>query len=137
MCPLDICLPCQGHESGLWTQTDGSVNASIYTCRVTLGHGLLMGRMGLKAAPAPLAVRRAQETARAERLEQDKSNNHRAPGWISRLSNQLLISVQVMISGFVGSSPTSGSLLTVCLGFSLSLSLSAPPVLKFSVSQNK
>ena len=36
-----------------------------------------------------------------------------APGWLSQLSVRLLISVQVTISQFVGSSPTSGSVLTV------------------------
>ena len=35
------------------------------------------------------------------------------PGWLSRLSGQLLISAPVMISQFVRSSPTSGSVLTV------------------------
>ena len=51
-----------------------------------------------------------------------------APGWLSRLSVQLFVSAQVMISQFVRSSPESGSVL---LGF-LSLlppSLPAPPPL--------
>ena len=36
-----------------------------------------------------------------------------APGWLSRLSNSLLISAQVMISTFVRQSPTLGSMLGV------------------------
>ena len=47
-------------------------------------------------------------------------------GWLSRLSIQLLISAQVMILQFMGSSPTLGSALTAenLLGI---LSLSATP----------
>ena len=50
------------------------------------------------------------------------------PGRLSQLSVQLLISAQVMISQFVRSSPTSGSVLTVqrLLEISLSLSLLLP-----------
>ena len=53
----------------------------------------------------------------------------RGPGWLSHLSVQLLILAQVMLSPFMRSSPTSGSVLTAwsCLGFSLPLS--APPLL--------
>ena len=51
-----------------------------------------------------------------------------APEWLSWLTGQLLVSAQVTISWFVGSSPTSGSAMTMqcrtCLGFSLSASLS-------------
>ena len=36
-----------------------------------------------------------------------------APGWLSQLRIQLLILTQVMISRFMGSIPTSGSVLTV------------------------
>ena len=36
-----------------------------------------------------------------------------APGWLSQLSLQLLISAQVMIAAFMGSSPTSGSALSM------------------------
>ena len=36
-----------------------------------------------------------------------------APGWLGRLGVRLLISAQVLISRFVGLSPTSGSTLTV------------------------
>ena len=36
-----------------------------------------------------------------------------APGWLSQLSIQHLVSAQVMISPFVSSSPMSGSVLTV------------------------
>ena len=66
--------------------------------------------------------------------------NGRAPGWLSWLS---MISAQVMISWFMGSSPALGSVLTVqsLLGV-LSLPLSAPPLLAHmvhvvSLSQNK
>ena len=50
------------------------------------------------------------------------------PGWLSRLSFQLLILAQFMISPFVSSSLVSGSTLTVqsLLGI---LSPSAPPLL--------
>ena len=50
------------------------------------------------------------------------------PGWLSLLSLRLLISAQVMISWLVGSSPTSGSVLTAwsLLGISLSPSLPLP-----------
>ena len=49
-----------------------------------------------------------------------------APGWLSQLRVQLVISAQVMISRFMGSSPTLGSALTVwsllgILSFSLPL----------------
>ena len=51
-----------------------------------------------------------------------------APGWLSRLSIQLLISSHVMISQFTSSSSTSGSVLTagsllgiLCLPLSLPL----------------
>ena len=51
--------------------------------------------------------------------------------WVAQLVKQLLISVQVMISQFVGLRPMSGSVLTACsllgiLSLSLSLSLSLP-----------
>ena len=51
-----------------------------------------------------------------------------APGWLSRLSVQLLVLAQVVISWFVSSNPTSGSVLTVrsLLGI-LSPSLSLCP----------
>ena len=52
-----------------------------------------------------------------------------APGWLSRLRVQLLLSAQIVISQCVSSSPASGSVLTVqgLLGISsLSLSLSLP-----------
>ena len=67
----------------------------------------------------------------------------RAPGWLSQLGIELLISAQVMISRFVGLSPVSGSLLMVQsllgtlslpLSFSLSLSLPLPPPLLHSLS---
>ena len=50
-----------------------------------------------------------------------------APGWLSRLSVKLLISAQVMISRFVGSS-------TEPAWESLSPFLSAPPPLAVSLS---
>ena len=61
-----------------------------------------------------------------------------APGWLSWFSIQLMVSAQVMVSWFMSSSPTSGSVLTVCslLGI-LSPSLSAAPLLALSLSQNK
>ena len=46
------------------------------------------------------------------------------PGWLSQLSIQLLILVQVTVAQFVGPSPTPGSALTV---LSLLRILSAPP----------
>ena len=68
-----------------------------------------------------------------------KRINVRAPGWLSRLSNRILISAQVMISWFVGSRPTLGSALTAqsLLGI-LSLCLSLCPSFRLhSLSQNK
>ena len=66
------------------------------------------------------------------------------PGWLSGLSIQLLVSAQVTISWFIGSSPGLASALTVwSLLWILSLSpfLSAPPQLMrmcaLSLSQNK
>ena len=53
-------------------------------------------------------------------------------GWLSQLSNRLLVSAQVTISHLVSSSPALDSALTVgsLLGIlSLWLSLSAPPTL--------
>ena len=66
-------------------------------------------------------------------------NSHWAPGWLSKLNVELLISAQVMISQFMSLSPTSGSVLTVwgllgILSFSFSLSLSLSPPLSLSVS---
>ena len=60
-----------------------------------------------------------------------------APGWLSWLSVQLLISAQVMISRFVSSSPTLGSVLTVqsLLGILALPFCPSPPML--SLSQNK
>ena len=61
-------------------------------------------------------------------------------GWLSQLRIWLLISAQVMISRFVRSSPTSGSVMTAraCLGFSLSFSVCPSPahmwVLSLSLS---
>ena len=70
------------------------------------------------------------------------------PGWLSLLSPQLLILAQVMILQFMGSGPTSGSVLTVWSLFgilSLPLSLCPSPThvlsfplsLSLSLSQNK
>ena len=60
------------------------------------------------------------------------------PGWLSWLSIRLLVSAQVVISLFVGSSPVSGSALTIwnLLGI-LSLSISLSVSLSLSLSQNK
>ena len=59
-----------------------------------------------------------------------------APGWLSRLGVRLLVSAQVTISWFVGSSPASGSSLTVrsLLG---TLSLSLPLPCSLALSENK
>ena len=55
------------------------------------------------------------------------------PGWLSWWSVWLLISAQVMIAGFVSSSPTLGSTLTSrSLRFSIFLPLSAPLPLALS-----
>ena len=64
------------------------------------------------------------------------------PGWLSRLSIQLLVSAQVMLSQFVRLSPKSGSVLTAqsllgILSFSLCLSLCSSPIYMCSLSQNK
>ena len=52
-----------------------------------------------------------------------------------------LTAAQVVISQFVGSSPASGSMLTAWslepASESVSLSVSAPPLLSLSLSQNK
>ena len=58
------------------------------------------------------------------------------PGWLIRVSVRLLISSQVMISWFMGLSTEPGSMLTVCLGFSLPLSLPLPTNAVY-VSQHK
>ena len=60
-----------------------------------------------------------------------------APGWLSQLSVQLLVSTQVMISWFVSSNPALGSALTVqsLLGIlSLSLPLCPSPALPLCFS---
>ena len=68
-----------------------------------------------------------------------KEDIHGAPGWLSWLSVQLLISAQVMISQFVGSSPASGgsSLTTWSLLGIFSFSFSLPLPLSLFLSQNK
>ena len=62
------------------------------------------------------------------------------PGWLSQLSVQLLVSAQVMISQFVGSSPTSGPVLIAeslePASDSVSPSLSAPPLLALCLSHS-
>ena len=61
-----------------------------------------------------------------------------APGWLSLLSIQLLISAQAMISRFTGSKPVLGSVLPAQswdLGFSLSLSLRPYPACALSLSK--
>ena len=59
-----------------------------------------------------------------------------APGWLSRLSVRLLVSVQVMISQFLGLNSALGSVLRVgsLLGI---LSLSLPNSRCLCLSQNK
>ena len=62
------------------------------------------------------------------------------PGWLSRLSTQLLVLAQVMISRFVSSSPASGSTLTAgnllgILSLSLPLSLPLPAARTLSLSK--
>ena len=61
-----------------------------------------------------------------------------APEWLSWLSIWLLVAAQVMVSQFVGLSPTLGSVLAVwsLLGI-LSPSLSAPPSLTHAPSLSK
>ena len=59
--------------------------------------------------------------------ERIRIGSPQVPGWLSQLSVQLLILAQVMISQFMGLNPTLGSALTAW--DSLSLSLSAPPLL--------
>ena len=61
------------------------------------------------------------------------------PGWLNRLSVWLLVSAQVMISWFMGLSPSSGSVITAwsllgILSFSLSLSLCPSPAYALSLS---
>ena len=62
-----------------------------------------------------------------------------APGWLSQLNVQLLISAQVMISRLMGSSPASGSSLAVqnLLGILSLCSPSVPPSLILSLSQTQ
>ena len=58
-----------------------------------------------------------------------------APGWLSGLNVQLLISAQVVISQLMRSSPASGSVLTVePASDSVSPAISAPPQLALSLS---
>ena len=60
-----------------------------------------------------------------------KKHRHGAPGWLSRLSIQLLILAQVMISWFVSSSPTwdlAWDSLSPCLSAPPPLSLSLPKI---------
>ena len=74
-----------------------------------------------------------------QQLPEQKSPG--APEWLSRLSARLLVSVQVMISWFMSSSPALGSVLTAwsLLGIlSLPPSLSLPlPLLAPSLSLSK
>ena len=63
---------------------------------------------------------------------QQKAGKEEVPGWLSQLSVGLLVSARVMVSWFVSSSPTLGSMLTVwsllgTLSFPLSL-CSSPSV---------
>ena len=106
----------------------------------TMGNGpLVKGRLERRASKAS-TLRQAdsrQERESERRLNQNRLCSHNpqesppgAPGWLSQLGGQLLISAHVLISGFVTSSPASDSVLTAwraCLGFSLSHSV--PPLL--------
>ena len=71
-----------------------------------------------------LSLKNKQTLKKKERVV-----NPGAPGWLSQLSIELLVLAQVMISWFMRSSPTLGSVLTLqsLLGIpSLSLSLLLP-----------
>ena len=92
------------------------------------GEGGAMEAKGRKSG----LVRCAQSWGQCER------GHGGAPGWLSRLSVQLL--AQVMILRFVRPSPASGSVLTAwsLLGIlSLPCSLPLPCFLSLSLSQNK
>ena len=84
---------------------------------------------GLPADP------RTRRRGSACRGPENTPQGPRAPGWLRQLSIRILTSAQVMISGFVGSGPTSGSVPTLwsqveilslrpCPAHVLSLSLS-------------
>ena len=60
----------------------------------------------------------------------------RAHGWLSWLSDQLLISVEVVISQFLGSSPATGSALTVQTLFGI-LSLYLVPACTLKINLKK
>ena len=67
-----------------------------------------------------------------------KQNRQGVPGWLGRLSVQLLILAQVMISRFQSSGRALGSMLTAQnLLRILSPFLSAPPLLTLSLSLSK
>ena len=59
------------------------------------------------------------------------------PAWLSWVNARLLVLAQVMISQSVGLSSVSGSVLSLLgmLSLSLSLSLSAPPLLTLSLNK--
>ena len=72
-------------------------------------------------------------------IKKENLKEGQAPGWLSGLSIQLLISTQDTILEFVGLSPSSGSVLTAqslepALD-SVSPSLSVPPPLMLCLSQ--
>ena len=92
------------------------------------GEGGAMEAKGRKSG----LVRCAQSWGQCER------GHGGAPGWLSRLSVQLLVLAQVMILRFVSSRPTWGCVLIAwSLLVILSPSLSAPPLLKLSLSLSK
>ena len=65
-----------------------------------------------------------------------KNTHFGAPEWLSQLSIWLLILAQVMISWFMSSSPASGSVLTACFGFCVSISLCLFPAHALSLSHS-
>ena len=71
----------------------------------------------------------------SEKTHRKKTETPGATGWLSRLSVPLLTSTQVMMSWFVSSSPTLGSVLSAqsLLGI-LSPAVTVPPPLALSLS---
>ena len=103
--------PSHGHgrvaptkEAGSWGGGRGEQEGSHLT---VCGHAYCAGR----------------QTALSE-----KSIRSGVPGWLSRLSVRLLVSAQVVISWFVSSNPTSGSLLSA----QSPLQILCPPLSLFS-----
>ena len=72
----------------------------------------------------------------SQQLPTLKKKNQGAAGWLSCLSIPVLVLAQVMISRFVGSSPTFGSVPTDSVSAldSVCVCLSVPPLLMLSLS---